>query len=62
MKEACEALAWDMVDTGLQVWWKDHQLAESSAQVPLMNVPPVFDRGNVEGKIIWHLMEIEKVF
>jgi hypothetical protein len=38
VKEACEALAWDMVDTGLQVQWKDHQAAESSAQVLLMKM------------------------
>jgi hypothetical protein len=61
VKEACEALVWDMVDMGLQVWWKDHQLAESRAQVLLINVPLVLDRGGVEGEIIWHLMEIEKV-
>jgi hypothetical protein len=60
VKEACEALAWDMVDIGLQVWWKDHQSVESSAQVLLMNVPPVLDRGGIKGEIIWHLMEIEK--
>ena len=39
---------------------KGHQLAESSAQVLLMNVPPVLDRGSIKGEIIWHLMEIEK--
>jgi hypothetical protein len=60
MKEACEALAWDMVDTGLQVCWKDHQSVESSAQILLMNVPQVLDRGGVEGENIWHLTEIEK--
>jgi hypothetical protein len=60
MKEACEALAWDMVNMRLQVCWNDHQLAESSAQILLMNVPPVLDRGGVKGEIIWHLTEIEK--
>ncbi len=60
IKEACESLSWDMVDTGLQVWWKDHQSADLSAQVLLMNVPPVLDRAGVEGKFIWHLAEIEK--
>jgi hypothetical protein len=60
VKEACEALAWDMVDSGLQVQWKDHQLAESSTQILLINVSLVLDRGSVEGEIIWHLMEIEK--
>ncbi len=60
VKEACEALAWDMVDSGLQVCWKDHQSADSSAQVLLMNVPLVLDRGGVKNKIIWHLTKIKK--
>ncbi len=62
VKEACETLAWDMVNLGLQVHWKDHQFADSSAQVPLMNVPPVLDRGGVKNEIIWHLTKIEKGF
>ncbi len=60
IKEACESLAWDMVNTGLHVWWKDHQLVDLSAQVLLMNIPPVLDRAGIEGKIIWHLAEVEK--
>jgi hypothetical protein len=60
IKEACESLAWDMVNTGLQVWWKDHQLADLSTQVLLMNIPPVLDRAGVEGEIMWHRAEIEK--
>jgi hypothetical protein len=62
IKEACEALAWDMVDTGLQVRWKDHQSANLSAQVLLMNVPPALDRAGVESKTIWHLTETKKGF
>ncbi len=62
VKEACEAFAWDMVDSGLQVCWKDHQSDDFSAQVLLMNVPPVLDRGSVKNKIIWHLTKIEKGF
>jgi hypothetical protein len=60
VKEACEALAWDMVNSGLQVHWKDHQSADSSTQVLLMNVPLVLDRGGIENEIIWHLTEIKK--
>jgi hypothetical protein len=60
IKEACESLAWDLVDTGLQIRWKDRQSADSSAQVLLMNVPPVLDRARVEGEIIWHLTNIKK--
>jgi hypothetical protein len=60
IKEACEALAWDMIGSGLQVHWKEHQSAKSSAQVLLMNVPLVLEHGRVKGKIIWHLTEIKK--
>ncbi len=49
-----------MTGSGLQVRWKEHQSAESSAQVLLMNVPPVLERGGVESNIIWHLPDIEK--
>jgi hypothetical protein len=49
-----------MVDTVHQVCWKDHQSAESGTQILLINVPPVLDRGGIEGEIIWHLTEIEK--
>jgi hypothetical protein len=62
VKEACEALAWDMVNLGLQVHWKDHQTADFSTQVLMMNVPPVLDRGSVKNKIIWHLTKIKKGF
>jgi hypothetical protein len=49
-----------MVDAGLQILWKDHQLLESSTQILLMNVPLVLHRGSIEGEIMWHLKEIEK--
>ena len=60
IKEACDALAWDMVDSGLTIQWKEHQSSESSAQVLLMNVPPVLERPGVEGEILWHLGNLEK--
>jgi hypothetical protein len=60
MKVACNALVWDMTGLGLQVRWKEHQSAESSAQVLLMNVPAVLERGGVENEILWHLSEIKK--
>ncbi len=53
-------LAWDMTESGLQVWWKEHQSAKSSAQVLLMNVPAVLEQGGVENEILWHQSEIEK--
>jgi hypothetical protein len=60
IKEACKSLVWDMVDTCLQIRLKEHQLADSSAQVLLMNILPVLNRSGVEGEILWHLAEIEK--
>jgi hypothetical protein len=35
-------------------------LADFSAQVLLIKVPPVLDRGGINGEITWHLAEIEK--
>jgi hypothetical protein len=49
-----------MVDMGLQIRWKEHQLVDTSAQVLLMNVPPILDCSGVEGEILRHLLEIEK--
>ena len=60
IKESCEALAWDIGGSGLQVRWKEYQSAESSAQVILLNVPPILERGGVEEEITWHLQQIEK--
>jgi hypothetical protein len=60
IKEGVEGLAWDISNTGITIKYKEHQSPDSSAQILLMNVPPVFDKNDVEGKIIWHLAEIEK--
>jgi hypothetical protein len=60
IKEACDALAWDKVDSGLTVRWKEHQSAESSAHILVMNVPLVLERGGVESEIVWHLTDLEK--
>ena len=51
-----------MVNLGLQVCWKDHHSADSSAQVLQMNIPPMLDRGGIANKIIWHLTKIKKSF
>ncbi len=51
IKEACKALAWNMMGSGLQVRWEEHQPAELSAQVLLMNVPPVLDGGGLRAKL-----------
>ncbi len=60
IKEACEALSWDMVNSGLTVRWKEHQSAESSAHILLMNFPQVLECGGVKGEIVWHLTQLEK--
>jgi hypothetical protein len=52
MKEACDALAWDMIDLGLTVRWKEHQSAESSARILPMNVPPVLECGGMKSEIV----------
>jgi hypothetical protein len=62
IKEACKALAWDMINSGLTVRWKEHQSAESSRHILLMNVPPILERGGVESEIVWHLCKLEKRF
>jgi hypothetical protein len=62
MKEACNALAWNMSNLGLTVRWKEHHSAESSAHILLMNVPPVLECGGVESEIVWHLCKLEKRF
>jgi hypothetical protein len=49
-----------MTGSGLQVRWKEHQSAKSSAQALLMNAPLVLECRRAKGKIIWHLTEIEK--
>jgi hypothetical protein len=59
MKEVCDALAWDMINLGLILRWKEHQSAESSAHILLMNVPPVLEWGGMENVIVWHLCKLE---
>jgi hypothetical protein len=60
MKEACDALAWDMVNLGLTMRWKEHQSAESSMHILLMNVSPVLEQGGMESEIVWNLCKLEK--
>ena len=59
-KEGVEGLVWDIGNTEITIKYKEHQSLESSAQILLVNVPPVFNRNGVEGEIISHLAEIEK--
>jgi hypothetical protein len=54
------SLAWDLVNTSLQIRWKDYRSADLSAQVLLMNILLVLNRAGVEGEIIWHLTSTKK--
>ena len=60
IKEVCENLAWDLIDTGISLRWKEHQSVDSNAQVLLMNVPQVHDKLGIEMELNWHLQQIEK--
>jgi hypothetical protein len=60
IKVACEEIGWDVSETWLQIRYKEHQSADSNAQILLMCVPNVFDWEGVEGEILWHFAEIEK--
>jgi hypothetical protein len=60
VKEAVEALTWDLNKTGIQVRWKPHQSAGSSAQVQIMCCPNVFDKEGLTKELLFHMKEIEK--
>jgi hypothetical protein len=60
IKNACKEIGWDISDTGLQIQFKENQLADSSAQVLLMCVPSVFDCEGLKGEIYWHFSDTEK--
>jgi hypothetical protein len=60
IKVACKEIGWDISETGLQIWYKEHQSADLNAQILLMCVPNIFDWEGVEGEILWHFTEIEK--
>ncbi len=62
MKEACNALAWDMINSGFTLRWKEHQSVETSVHILLMNVPLVLECGGMESEIVWHLCKLEKRF
>ncbi len=58
--EAINSVAWDINNIGLSIRWKEHQSAESSAQILLMCCPPIFDRRGIEEEICLHLQLIKK--
>jgi hypothetical protein len=60
VKVACNSISWDMSNSRLTIRWKEHQSADSSAQVLLMCCPAVFDKQGIEEEIIFHLKPMEK--
>ncbi len=60
VKEAVEALTWDFNKTGIQVRWKPHQSADSSAQVQIMCCPNIFDKEGLTKELLFHMKEVEK--
>jgi hypothetical protein len=60
IKDSCKEIGWDIQESGLVIRYKEHQSADSNAQMMLMYVPSVFDQDGVEGEILWHFSKIEK--
>jgi hypothetical protein len=60
IKDLCEEIGWDIYKSGLIMRYKEHQSADSNAQIMLMCVPSVFNWDGVEGEILWHFTKIEK--
>jgi hypothetical protein len=59
IKDTCEAISWDIQESGIQIRWKEHQSAESNAQIMIMCVPNIFDRVGLEEEVIWHLKDVK---
>ncbi len=60
IKDACEAISWDIQESGIQIRWKEYQSAELNAQIMIMCVPNIFDRVGLEEEVFWHLKDIKK--
>ncbi len=52
IKDLCEEIGWDIFESGLIIRYKEHQSADSNAQIMLMSVPSVFDWDGIEGEIL----------
>jgi hypothetical protein len=61
IKTLCDSISWDMSESGLLIWWKEHQSVDSSAQILLMCSPAIFDKRGIEEEIVYHLKTIKKV-
>jgi hypothetical protein len=60
IKEAVESLSWGFNNTGIQVRWKPHQSADSSAQVQIFCCPSVFEREGLTEELIYNLKMVKK--
>ncbi len=60
IKEAVESLSWDFKNTGIQVRWKPHQSADSSAQVQIFCCPSIFEREGLTKELIHNLKTVKK--
>jgi len=60
VKESVESLSWDFNNTGIQVRWKPHQSAESSAQAQICCSPNVFEREGLTEELIYNMKLVEK--
>jgi hypothetical protein len=60
VKTAWDSISWDMSESGLSIQWKEHQSADSSAQILLMCCPAIFDKHGIEEEIMYHLKTMEK--
>jgi hypothetical protein len=61
IKEAVESLvSWDFNNTGIQVRWKPHQSANSSAQVQIFCCLSVFEREGLTKELTYNLNMVEK--
>jgi hypothetical protein len=49
-----------MSESGLSIWWKEHQSTDSSAQILLMCCPAIFNKRGIEEEIVYHLKTMEK--
>jgi hypothetical protein len=60
IKEAVESLSWDFNNTGIQMRWKSHQSADSSAQVQIFCCPSIFKREGLTKELTYNLNMVEK--
>jgi hypothetical protein len=59
IKEAMEVWLWDLHSTGIQVRWKAHQSANSSAFIQNMCCPNSFNKEGLSKEIVCSLKEVE---